>query len=129
VPVTVSVIGTPSQGLGFPGVNSKVPVYLKVIGTLTVAAAGTANSAAHRSVAASVINRETVDMAFPPVTLFLVARSTLPSSTVATFRRAARLPRCCGSSCLHTPRPRSRRRGAASWSVSIGRDLPVTGVE
>ena len=84
VPVNVSVIGTPSQGLGFPGVTSKVPAYLKVIGPLT-AAAGTANSATHSNVAASVINRETVDVAFPPRTLFLVGPQhvMLPSSSVA----------------------------------------------
>ena len=40
MPANVSVIGTASPRLGFPGVTSKVPAYLKVIGKVTSAAAG-----------------------------------------------------------------------------------------
>jgi hypothetical protein len=40
VPANVSVIGTASPRLGFPGVTSKVPAYLKVIGKVTSAGAG-----------------------------------------------------------------------------------------
>ena len=52
VPVNVSVSGTASQTLGFPGVTSNVPAYFRVIGTVTAADAGTAKSAAHRHAAA-----------------------------------------------------------------------------